>query len=58
MIASSTSMDDEMIGYLIQFKEKIVQITKIISRLVTPSTQALVTPIAKLSSTSKDQDLS
>ena len=58
MTVSSTSIDDEIKERLIQLKEKIVQLMHIVSQLTISSTQALVTPLLKLSPTSKDQDLS
>ena len=56
--ASSSSMDDDMKGCLIQLEEKIAQLTKIVFKLVIPlmQAQALATPIAKLSLMFGDED--
>lgn len=50
-------MDDKIKECLTQLEEKIAQLTKIISQLATCSTKTPVTPVAKLSPTSRDENL-
>lgn len=60
MATNSTLMHDEMKRHLTQLEEKIIQLTKIVARLMIylMKVQVLVTPIVKLFSTSRDQNLS
>lgn len=58
MIASSTSIDDDIKGNLIQLEKKIAQFIKVMSQLVTHSIQAPATSIAMLFPMSKNQNLS
>ena len=58
MATSSFSINDEINENLTQLEEKIVQLTKVVSRLAVPLTQAqaLTTPIVKLSLIFGDED--